>query len=346
MKELLYLCTNDGSDMRVNKELKTLSKTHKVTYLGVGNRNSESFCSEFCTEFNLVDINVKSISGIFKYWRTLFNILKSKKFDTYHVVEEQLLLIIWPFLFNKNVVLDIFDSIFLKLNKPKNKFYFVKKLLYSMAAKIIVTDDFRKSLLPSFVMDKAVVIPNVPFSQPKQHSFNTNNTNNIMICFFGSLTKERGGKIVADLLAANENIQCTCAGWIADSYVNWLITQPRVDYIGVISQDEANKYLSTNADYIVCVYPTNNLNNIYASPNKIYDSIHTHTPVIINEEILVSQFVKEKNLGVIIPANYSATELSRELLQKKNSFSFSQKLQNEYCWENYERTLQLLHFVK
>lgn len=37
-KKILYLCINDGSDMRINKEIRTLNKRYDVVFLGVGTK--------------------------------------------------------------------------------------------------------------------------------------------------------------------------------------------------------------------------------------------------------------------------------------------------------------------
>ena len=47
----------------------------------------------------------------------------------------------WPFLFFYHVVLDVFDSIFLRINIHKNKWSTFKKLVYAPCNQIIVTDE-------------------------------------------------------------------------------------------------------------------------------------------------------------------------------------------------------------
>ncbi len=340
-KKLLYLCTNDGTDMRINKEVLSLSKAFDVTYLGVGVPNSASFCAQSCENFILINGTIKSPLTIYKYWKALITLMYRDKFDSFHVVEEQLFLLLWPFLLRKKVVLDIFDSLFLKINKPNNKLYLVKRFIYGLANKIIVTDEFRKGLMPSFAFDKVTVIPNVPLT----YNYNAKNTrkDGIVLCFFGSLAKGRGGELVHDLLSQDNDFSCVCAGWLADDYVKELIKNPKVTYLGIVTQQEANNYLSEHGDYLVSVYPISNLNNIYASPNKIYDTIHTKTPLIINSDILVSSFVKEKNIGLVINESMTTADILNELKDKKNSFHFDSGLEKKYCWEHIESHLVKLH---
>ena len=82
-----------------------------------------------------------------------------------------------------------------------------------------------------------------------------------------------------------------------------------------------------------------------ASPNKIYDAIQTHTPVIINAEVKVSSFVKEKNIGVVLDSfyEYDTESVYNELLNKKEKFSFSEEAAEKYSWESIESKLLEAH---
>ena len=70
---------------------------------------------------------------------------KAKKL---HVVNEQTWFLIFQTFFYKTV-LDIYDSFFLKINKPNNKFILLKLLVYGTVNKIIVTDNNRLKLILS-----------------------------------------------------------------------------------------------------------------------------------------------------------------------------------------------------
>ena len=76
------------------------------------------------------------------------------------------------------------------------------------------------------------------------------------------------------------------------------------------------------ADYILSVYAPLNENNINASPNKIYDAIQTETPVIINAEVKISDWVRTKRIGFILPKyevnNYTA--IVRGASESKKNF--------------------------
>jgi hypothetical protein len=91
----------------------------------------------------------------------------------------------------------------------------------------------------------------------------------------------------------------------------------------------------------LCLYESNIVNNIYASPNKIYDGIKVGTPVIINQEVLVSDFVREQKLGYILPS-YNPTDVTqvlRDLKSQRGDYTHISKLQGKYTWETVESVL-------
>jgi glycosyltransferase involved in cell wall biosynthesis len=338
-KRILYISANDGSDTRINKEIITYSKKYIVDYLGIGSYSEKSYALEFCSIKHLIEGNHKSPKVILKLLIRLKQILKTNKYYSIHVVDEQLFCFLIPILKGyPRITLDIFDSFFLKINKPNEKFLWLKKYIYCFANRIIVTDNPRLKLLPRFAQKKAVVIPNVPFKI--DYSSKNENNKKLRLCYFGTLLQHRGSEFLFKLIE-NKKIELLVAGWIGDEYTKKLLLKSNVKYLGVLKQHEINDILARDGDYLVAIYPTNNLNNIYASPNKIYDAIHTKTPIIINNGTKVSEFVKNNNTGIVFN-NFDLTnsdEFIEFLIASKNSFNFEQKLIQKFSWENYENIL-------
>ena len=112
-------------------------------------------------------------------------------------------------------------------------------------------------------------------------------------------------------------------------------------YLFVKSFNLSNNWDSESVSWVV----PNIVNNIYASPNKIYDGIQAGVPVIINQEVLVSAFVREKKLGVVLDS-YSPTHISavlEELKTQRNQFTHIAKMQGKYTWEKIEPVLISAH---
>jgi hypothetical protein len=167
----------------------------------------------------------------------------------------------------------------------------------------------------------------------------------VTILYNGWLGVHRGTELVEALLATGQNFRFIMAGWFADNRTRQLPQHPQVEYRGILHQSEALRIAAMEADYILCVYAPINENNINASPNKIYDAIQTNTPVIINREIRIAEFVEKNRLGVIIDqyATEDAQQLAELLFTMKGSFHFDDYLADRFSWEHIEHILINAH---
>ena len=343
-KEILYLSFNDGSDMRINKELRTLSQLASVTLMAIGTDNSQCYATPFAHTLHFVNGSRKSVATLIRYFSRSAYLLLTKSYHSVHIINEPQLIVLWPFLWvQKNVVLDIFDSLFLRRNLPKNRAYWLKKLVYAPVNRAIVTDENRLELLPDFLQEKSVVVPNYPYEL--QVLPQKERSTNLTLMYYGWLGELRGTETVRHLLAADPGLHVIMAGWLADEPSHALTRHPRVEWLGVLPQAEAMHIAAVKADYIMCVYAPSNDNNINASPNKIFDAIQTQTPVIINAEVKVSEFVKANQMGYILnqysPSDYAS--LARTLYLQRESYEFSASLRKKYSWENAELALLTAH---
>lgn len=351
MRSILYCANNDGSDTRIFKEIKSLSSSYNIYFIGVTTykkSNKFSFCKKYCSGFYLVKGNIRNPFTIFKYIYSLFRLLKVNKVQSVHIVNEQLLSIIYPIIFFYDCVLDQFDSFFLSRGNFITKNNIFQKIFYKNIKKIIVTDENRKDLLPIKEKEKIFIVPNYPLFSDNLH-FIKKNKNNLSILYFGWLGKHRGSEIIDGLIQTKKEIEIISAGWIIDDYTKNLINKyPKIfNFKGTVEQKVA-KDLAKNVDYIMCVYAPINDNNIHASPNKIYDSIQMQRPVIINSEIKISKFVEKKGIGFVIPKydDIDYMELYNNLISKKTSYKFDNSLRKKYCWEKVEQELIEAHTFK
>ncbi|MDB4665622.1 hypothetical protein OAE81_00355 [bacterium] len=342
MKKMIYLCGNDGTDARVVKELRSYSKKYSVFFIGV--KGPEPFIHDRI-QHKLFPGSHKNIFTILKMNLLLLSFfLKRCKYERVHIVDEQFYFFFIPVLFltQINKTLDIFDSIFLKKDFAFNKAYLLKKYIYGSVDKIIVTDENRLEMLPDFAKKKAIIIPNVPFRNAQFDKEKPYRKGALTIAYFGTLLRNRGSEFMEEIIRADKKIKFLLAGWVGDNYTKELISKHvgSIEYFGTISQDQANDLLFNRSDYILCIYPFNNLNNINASPNKIYDSILTKTPVIMNSEIKVSNLVRKLNIGYLFSfSNFEIMKLIGDLNNNKNNYRISNSLSRNYEWENYEEIL-------
>ncbi len=341
---ILYLSFNDGSDMRINKELRTLSQAASVSLVAVGQDLSQFYAVDSVHKLHFVTGNRKSAGTLIRYFFTCVRLLLWHRYDSIHIINEPQLLVLWPMLwFQKHVVLDIFDSIFLRKNRPGNQSKWLKRIVYAPVDCTIVTDENRLGLLPEFLQKKSLVVPNFPhelFDSPlKVHS------PHLTLMYYGWLGELRGTETARELLAADPELCVIMAGWLADDASRTLARHPRVQWLGVLPQTEAMRIAAEKADYILCVYAPINDNNINASPNKIFDAIQTLTPIVINAEVKVSDFVKANKIGFVLdryrPSDYIS--LCRTLFSQRESYEFDVSLRKKYTWKNAESALLKAH---
>ncbi len=340
--KILYISTNDGSDMRINKEINTLSKKADIYFLGVGTYGEKNYAKAKCKAFYLIEEKRNSAKAIIKHIQKYKVWAKEYNFDSVHIINEQLMVFFYPLLFKQHVVLDIFDSLFMKKNQPGNKLKTLKKMVYAPVNFLFVTDENRKQMMPDFVQNRLGILENYP---NRYYGETKKTTKNLTIFYNGSMSDARGTKILQNLIDNNPKIKVVMAGWMADENTNNFANSKSVDFRGVITQKEATEIAATDVDYIMCCYEPSNQNNINASPNKIYDAIQTHTPVIINGEVKVSSFVKDKNIGVVLKSfyDYNVDDLCNELMDKRQTFDFNEDNANTYSWESIEKKLLEAH---
>ena len=343
---IFFISTNNGSDMRINKEVSTLLSKYEVKFYGIGSKKQSLLPEHTKLELRFVSGDRRNIATILKFvmliYRDYFN---CKRRPRIHLINETLVPLLYPLLLHSQSVLDLFDSYFLKKSKPGDKWFWIKKIVYSPFNKIIVTDEARAKLMPSFLEPKCVIIGNYPRRVLGALGDKLTYADGLVVMFFGWLGMSRGGEHIQNFLN-DSRVRVIACGWFSDENTERLvISHDRIDYRGVMSQEEALKIARKEADYILCTYKPVNMNNIFASPNKIYDALHIETPLIINAEILISNFVRDNQVGWVMP-QYDCKLDSRAidfLISNKGGYKFSENLKSKYSWENCEKTLLKIH---
>lgn len=347
MEMIFFISTNNGSDMRINKEVSTLLIKYDVKFFGIGSKKQNLLPEHSKLDLRLVSGNRRNIVTIAKYILLIYrDYIKCKSRPRIHLINETLVPLLYPLLLHSHSVLDLFDSYFLKKSQPGDKLYHLKKIIYGPFNRIIVTDDARAKLMPNFLdLNRLHIIGNYPKRIKGALADKMTRSDILVVMFFGWLGMNRGGEHIQYLLNDNR-VRVVACGWFSDVDTERLVkTHDRIDYRGVMSQEEALKIAREEADYILCTYKPVNLNNIYASPNKIYDALHIETPLIMNAEILISEFVRVNELGWVMPKyNYELnSSIIDTLIARKGDYKFSENLKRKYSWENSEKSLLEIH---
>jgi len=326
------------SDARVIKTLRCLNLERSDVLFSGGKtcKDPNSFFVEGVI-YNSVE-RINKFSFIKIAWLDFRRMILSRKGDVIYIVNEQMAFLLFPMiLFWKlrkvKVVLDLYDSLLLIYGSR-----LVVKLfcysLYSLVDLIIVTDERRKILTSSIVNEKKIkVIENYPFHVKRPFVEKDNVIVNLF--FSGSLHETRGWSFIKQF-ANVYPFRVYLAGWnnlddkdfiLPDNFIN----------LGLLNQDETLIFMNNIIHWVFCLYEPINDNNINASPNKIFDAIHTNCGVIINSELSVSNFVDENNLGLVINDYYDSIDNYKNyLISAKNNFVYSDELKSFYSFNQYE----------
>jgi len=343
---LLFISLSDGSDTRINKEIATLARDFSIDFVGVAVDEPRPFIARQTNRMEVVAGRRRSTLTLLRLaWRAA-RLLAANRYDSVHVINENLYLVMWPLLLGQRVVLDVFDSMFMKTSLPVWLSRLGMRFCYALPVKIIVTDEERAALMPAYTQHKLVILPNYPFRYTGPSG--SRDPAVIRIMYAGSLLHRRGTAFLQALLAVSEDVRVVMAGWIQkdDEPTLALSRHPSVEWLGVMPQQMIIEQ-ATRCDFILCHYEPNNINNIYASPNKIYDAIQAGTAVIINPEVRIAAFVREQGLGVVLDA-YEPKDMAavaESLRQFKAGYQPNPALAEKYLWEAVEGRLLAAHAV-
>lgn len=300
------------SDVRIRKIIYSLVKNQKkVCYSGTYQCKEFEYFKYDTVNYKLIKRNKSILNLLVSSYFDFCSLVKLKKGDSLYIIDDVLAIILYPLLwylkFKKvNLVLDLFDSLYLKYNRNLLFSNFLNIIYYPFNV-IIVTDDNRKEIMNNLKIGRKIIsIENFPFYSTLPNA-NKPKEGKINLLFYGSLSQSRGWGFI-EQFANDDRFTVYLAGW---DFLNIdLNSLPKnFLYLGLKNQDEIFEIMNSIIHWVFCLYEPINDNNINASPNKFYDAIHTGCGVIVNSEVKMSQFIKNNNLGIVIESYYDKAEL-------------------------------------
>jgi len=104
-----------------------------------------------------------------------------------------------------------------------------------------------------------------------------------------------------------------------------------------MTPEETLDFMNKKIHWIFCLYEPTNRNNILASPNKVYDAIHSNCGIITNSELYISSKIKKENWGIVI-SEYEADliDYENDLINKKDNFFYSENFKRSYSFDQYK----------
>jgi glycosyltransferase involved in cell wall biosynthesis len=247
----------------------------------------------------------------------------------------------------KPVVYDIFDfyGLSLPLKTPRFIRTIIKKLedfFIEFVDMIILPDESRKRLLKT--KKKVQIIYNSPEDEYKTQ---LQENNKFVLFYAGILTKTRGFFNIINAIENIDSVKLIIAGFGEDE--NELLkifnNNKKINFIGKIRYEKVIE-MTYKSDVLFALYDPSIPNNVFASPNKLFEAMMCGKPIIVNEGTSMTDIVRKENCGLVV--SYGDIQaLRKAILHLSNDPKLCKKLgangrkayEKKYSWKIMEKRL-------
>lgn len=355
-------------DVRLKKELEAIKKNGYDVGLIIWERSWPLDIDDDVDIKSLeIDVPVGNIKTMFYFpvwWTFMIYWLFKMNWDAIHAVNFD------TFLFSfviakfkrKPVVYDIFDSygdvmhgvirpLVVALDNFTMKFSDV----------IIIADDSRINQIAKGIKNRIITINNTPDDSYFKNNADTElkhkkkEIDEFSIFLGGKITKQRGTDIIISAVKDMDDVKLTIKGFCSEEEYKKILedatkNMPNVDMCldGVPYDEIINKTIQS--DLTLALYDPAYPNNVYASPNKLFESMASGNPIIVNENTSMASIVLEENCGIVVPYN-DIKSTKKAILQIKNNPELRTKLGengrkaylHKYNWNVMEKRLMNIY---
>jgi len=351
---------NDGSDVRIGKVCRSLSSMgFDVHFIGWDSRPEVGKSIDLGAAASHVMVKATphgrfTVGGKLRFALHIKETLARLRPDVACCVNEDNALLALPFrgIFYRRLVCDVFDAL---VDRHSRKPWLLRCALRLVAEtvrsgvdRLIATDQSRYSRFGRY-RSKCVVVENVP-EDPGEELSLTIPEGPTKIYVAGSLLSARGLEQIIDVVDRVPDVRIVSAGWLYDEFATTTFANhPNVDFVGIVTARQSLE-LAAGCDAVLAYYVPGTVNNLYASPNKIYDAMSVGRPAIINSETRVSEWVRENDVGWTCP--YYDTDALAEIVRqlperRKNLPQFAEHARDVfvrgYTWKRMEPRLYDLY---
>lgn len=295
-----------------------------------------------------------TLAGKCFYWVHMIKELLKLRPDIVTCVNEDNALSALPFkhVLYRIMVIDIYDALVDRYSHHPRLLCWVhraiSRIVRSSADALIATDKDRYARFGRY-QAKAIVVDNMP-EDPGAELSRQMPEGPLKLFVAGTLNMQRGIKLVLDAVERIDNCKIVAAGPLYDEYaINIFAQHPLVDFNGILTSRAALE-LAAGCDGIFAFYAPISVNNVHASPNKLHDAMSVGRPLIINEEVLVSQWVVDNKLGYRCPYDDAAAleQIIRSLARHRDQLpSFAARtrtmFEKDHTWEKMASRLDQLY---
>lgn len=260
---------------------------------------------------------------VFRYlWRhrNEYNIIHACDFDTIMPA------VIMKLLFHKSVIYDIFDW-FVDSRNFNNKI--LKSIILSLerfclkrADVVIICDEERTAQL-NHVPEVLWVLPNIPHFNQSELQLDSikENQEALALSYVGVLSDDRGIDNLLEVVKMMPNIKLSIAGFgVLESKVKeYSEKYENIHFYGSVPYPMGLKIMN-QSDIIVAFYEKKIKNNIYAAPNKYYESLFLKKPLLTTAGTAVGNKVEKYRTGFAIEEDMNSLKTFLSDFSKNDAY--------------------------
>jgi glycosyltransferase involved in cell wall biosynthesis len=199
------------------------------------------------------------------------------------------------------------DNIPINSNFIRKLVAFLEKLFIGRCDAVFIVDPFRYKQIKGASIKKLAIIYNTPPDYLEKigilEKTKKKQGNNLVLFYAGIIHRSRGLIEILKALKELEDVELIIAGVGPDIKILEKLQQTfrnKIKYIGFIPYDEVIKH-TLQADAIIALYDPKIPNNMYASPNKLFEAMMCAKPIIINKETAAANIVEKHKSGITVP---------------------------------------------
>lgn len=346
-KKILLIRSQDIlTDSRVHRYEKWFIENN-VQYGILGwdrvNKNLSRKSTDYCRINAAYNLGSKGIKYRIKWNIFILKYLISnrKNYDVIHACDfDTIMPSVLMKLFGKYVIFDIFDWFSDEVKTNKKIIDFIINSLEKISVKLsdltIICEEERLKQI-KVKPKNYIIIPNIPSISLKDNEGKKYKEKKyITIGYIGGFYPDRGLDELLDVVSEIENIKLYIAGFgkesIVDKVRKFSETYKNINYFGKVDYSRAIDIMN-ECDLLYAMYYKFNKNNIYAAPNKFYESIFLQKPIITTKGTLVGNKVLKHKLGYVIDEGEKSLKEILYKLDKEDLDIFKtrlSKLNKEY----------------
>jgi len=299
------------------------------------------------------EYGLRSIFGLPSFLFAIARAILRDRPRVIHAANEEIAFWCVPFawLTRASLICDVYDSLPDRIVSKSTFVHTVAKwiasVVYKNASAVIVADNSRierLTVLPKTlvaILNTPIEVEDVPAALP---------TGPVKVFASGNLHLGRGIRQLVEAAHQAGDTEIHAAGMLGDEFAKTVFSaDPTVVYHGVLPHSEAMQ-LAAECDATFAYYVPQSLNNIYASPSKVFEAMCVGRRNIMNSETRLSAWITERDLGYSAPyGDVSAlSEIFHLLGNERKSIAMSAKhirsvYLDECSWLQMEKRLLKLY---